>query len=91
MPKQTVSEYLLKEGGFSKCSGYPDYSLMKRVHVLHYLFWSEKLNHFFIGVLNDRNKKTSAGGYKKFNTVILPKPIYTVEEAKALITSIVTE
>lgn len=82
-----VNSWLLKNG-FEKYYGDEDYDCVRRVHVLHYLFWSDNLKHFFIAVINDTHKKTSAGGYKKWNSIIIPKPIYTVKEAKKLVESI---
>lgn len=87
----TITHFLL-ENGFSKFNStdfcHVGLDCIKRVGELHFLFWSESMKHFSIGVMNDSNKKQSAGVHKKFNIIMLPKPIYTTEEAKQLIKSI---
>lgn len=82
-----VTEHLKKEGFvFTEFGGY---DLVKRVHIIHYLFWSEQLKHFAIGVINDKGK--AGGGKDKFHIIALPKPIYDTKQADDLINSITTK
>lgn len=78
---------VLEENNFQK-SYYDVYSYVKRVHDNHYLFYSQQLKHFAIGRMNWDKKKESSGVLKKWNIIILPKPIYNKEEAINLIKSI---
>jgi hypothetical protein len=82
-----VNDWLLKNG-FAKYHGDEDYDCVMRLHVLHFLFWSDNLKHFSIGVLNDTGKKEAGGFYKKWKMVMIPKPIYTVEQAECLLKAI---
>ncbi len=87
---QEVSEitgWLLKNG-FLKYHGEENCNCVMRLHALHSLFWSDNLKHFSIGQFNDTGKRGSGGTFKKWNMVIIPKPIYTVEQAKKLIEAI---
>jgi len=85
--ESTVLDWLIKNG-FSKCYGHKDYDCVMRIHVLHSLYWSENLKHFAIGVYNEGNKKGPAGIYEQWHYTLIPKPIYTVSEAKRLISGI---
>lgn len=87
IPNSDIYKWLL-ENGFAKQYNELDYDCVMRIHTLHYLFWSDNLKHFFIGVMNDCMKKGPAGTLKKWNSVIIPKPIYTIEQAKKLIEAI---
>lgn len=82
-----VLSWLLKNG-FSKCHGHKYYDCVMRLHVLHSLYWSENLKHFAIGVFNESNKKEAGGVQKQWHYTLIPKPIYTVQEAKKLINGI---
>ena len=82
--ESTVLEWLMKNG-FSKCYGMTDYDCVKRIHVLHSLYWSDNLKHFAIGVLNESGKKGAAGRVENIHYTLIPKPIYTVSDAKKLI------
>lgn len=83
-PDNQINKWLLGNG-FGKCR-HNDYDCVLRLHDFHFLFWSDNLKHFSIGVVNE--KKQPAGGYNKWNMVMIPKPIYTIEQAKTLINSI---
>ncbi len=83
-----ITSHLLKNG-FEKYHGEDkDYTCVRRLHYLHYLFWSSNLKHFSIGVLNDTGKRQAGGGYDKWKMIMIPKPIYTVEQAQAFINAI---
>ncbi len=87
---QEVSEITtwLLNNEFSKYHGDENYDCSRRLHELHFLFWSDNLKHFSIGVFNDTGKRGAGGAYKKWNMVMIPKPIYTVKQAKELIQAI---
>lgn len=80
-----IKEYLLKNG--FKNSDYKDYDCMMRIHDIHYLFWSSLHNHFGIGYMNE--KREPAGHFDAFKIVMIPKPIYTIEQAQTLIKAII--
>lgn len=82
-----INKWLL-ENGFVKYKGNEDYDCMLRIHAIHYLFWSSNLKHFFIGVYNDSGKKGPAGSFNTWNSVIIPKPMYKIEEVKKLLEAI---
>lgn len=65
-----------------------DYDCVKRIHVLHSLYWSDNLKHFAIGVINESGKRGPAGRVKDVHYTLIPKPIYTVSDAKKLIDGI---
>lgn len=81
-----INEVLL-EAGF-KHTNYKDYNLVLRIHDIHYLFWSETLSHFALGVKNISNKKEPGGFLNQCHTIVIPKPIYTVEDAMLIINAI---
>ncbi len=87
---QEISEITswLLENGFLKYHGEEDCNCSLRLHQLHSLFWSDNLKHFSIGVFNETGKRGAGGAYKKWNMVMIPKPIYTLEQAKKLVESI---
>lgn len=85
--KGKIYNWLL-ENGFVEYHGDEDYDCTMRVHAFHYLLWSSNLKHFSIAILNQEGKKGPAGTYKKWNAIMLPKPIYTTKEAQQLIESI---
>lgn len=68
-----------------------DYDCRMRIHVLHHLFWSDNLKSFAIGVYNERGKSGPAGQKYDYTIVMLPKVIYTIEEAQTLIRAITNE
>lgn len=78
----------LLSNGFRKVYSDPDWDCVMRLHTLHFLFWSDNLKHFSIGVLNDTGKKEAGGFYKKWNRIMLPKPIYTIEQAQSILTAL---
>lgn len=85
-----VKNWLLKNG-FVEHHGegnYKDYDCIMRIHELHYLFWSSNLKHFAIGVLNDTGKKEAGGFFTKWKMVMIPKPVYTIAQAKLIITAV---
>ena len=81
-----IAEALQKIG--FKRTEYNDYNLVLRIHDIHYLFWSDILNHFALGVKNISNKKEPGGFFKECHTIVIPKPIYTVDDALSLVKAI---
>lgn len=84
---EEIAEYLL-QNGFKRCYGHEDYDCVMPIHVIHSLYYSSKLSHFAIGVFNEERKKESAGVYKQWHYTLIPKPIYTIEQAQKLIDSL---
>ncbi len=84
----SVMKWLLKNG-FIIYTGEEDFDCVMRIHEIHHLFWSERYKHLFIAVDNKGGKKLAGGGFKRWNAVIIPKPIYTVNQIKALVGAIV--
>ncbi len=82
-----VMKWLLNNG-FIIYSGEEDFDCIMRVHEIHHLFWSERLKHLFIAVDNKGGKKLPAGGFERWNAVIIPKPIYTVDQIQNLVNAI---
>lgn len=78
-----ISDELLKRG-FQLCD-YDDYDCVMRIHEIHYLFWSENLKHFGIGVKNVNGKKEPGGRFKEYNIIVIPKPIYQMFDAILMI------
>jgi len=78
-----ILDELLKRG-FQSCK-YDDYDCVMRIHEIHYLFWSENLNHFAIGVKNVDGKKEPGGYFKEYNIIVIPKPIYQMFDALLMI------
>jgi hypothetical protein len=79
-----ISEHLL-QNGFKKVD-YKDYDCMMRIHEIHFLFWSSLHNHFGIGYKNE--KGDPAGNFDYWKIIMIPKPIYSIEEATKLIKAI---
>jgi hypothetical protein len=81
-----ITEALLKAG--FKRTKYNDYNLVLRIHDIHYLFWSDILNHFALGVKNVSNKKEPGGFFNECYTIVIPKPVYSVEGAMEIVKAI---
>lgn len=81
-----ITSYLLNNG-FLKCY-IKSFTCIKKIHSIHSLFWEEELKHFSIGVYNETGKRGPAGIGDNYKTIVLPKPIYTIQEAENLINSI---
>lgn len=81
-----ITFYLLNNG-FINCH-IKHFTCVKRIHTIHSLFWEEELKHFSIGIYNETGKRGPAGIGDCFKTIVLPKSIYTVQEAENLINSI---
>ncbi len=77
-----------KKGSYANGNGNLDYDCIKRVHVLHMILWHDNLKHFSIAVHNESGKSKAGGGKDDFTSILLPKPIYKISEAKQLIESI---
>ena len=65
-----------------------DFDAIYRLHDLHYLVWYENLKHFGIAVRNEFGKKGPAGTSKEFKIVLIPKPIYEIEQVKLLMSAL---
>ena len=65
------------------------FSCVLRLHEVHYLFYSERLKHFSIGVKHD-NPKGSPGTTERklFTTVMIPRVIHTQDDAREVITAL---
>ena len=81
-----ITEALLRAG--FKRTNYNDYNCVLRLHEIHYLFWSENLHHFGIGVNNVSGKREPGGFFKECTIVMIPRPIYTVEGAMEMLKAI---
>lgn len=83
-----ITKWLLNNG-FDKYGGHESqFTLIKRIHELHYLFWSENINHFFLAVINEGGKREAAGIYNKWKTIIIPVSIRTIKDAKSIISAL---
>jgi hypothetical protein len=95
----TISEHLINNHGFSKIRmprsmdkiDIDRFSCMKRIHVLHYLFYSDIHKHFSIGVFNESRKGIAGGGYKDYNTVMIPKTVVSTAQADEMVKAISNE
>lgn len=94
---EDISLYLVSKMGFTKVRktrsqerelDWDLYTAVKRVHEAHYLFWSEDHKAFSIAYKLPTPKGLAGGGIKNFDTVMLPKVIYSIKQAKLLVTSI---
>lgn len=94
---EMVKEILIHEYGFRKVYrsedeniiDYNKFDCVLRIHELHYLFWSDTMNHFSVGLRHENAKGLAGGGYKSWDYMMLPKVIRTIEEAKSLVESVV--
>lgn len=93
-----ITEQLIEKSGFQRCSkssreelDFDQFTCMKRIHIVHYLFYSENFKHFSIAVRHDDPKKDTTGRLLQWTIITLPKVIQTWEEAKGLIDAICNE
>jgi len=84
-----ISSYLLKNGFSKYYESDKDYDCAMKISQIHCLLYSDNLKHFSIGVFNESGKRQPSGVYNKWNIIMIPKPIYTIEQADALIKAIV--
>jgi len=82
-----IHEWLLSNG-FSECYNHIDYDCAMPIGSIHSLYWSDKLNHFAIGVFNEMRKKEAGGVYNQWHYTLIPKPIYSIDIAKLIITAL---
>jgi hypothetical protein len=94
----TITEFLIAKFGFKKLFqkretdesiDWDKFTCSLRIHEIHYLFWSEDLKHFSLSVKHEKPKGMAGGGYRYWTHVTVPKPIYTTEEAEAVVMGIV--
>lgn len=90
-----ITEYLTGEWRFQKAYprlreiDYNKYTCFLRIHALHYLYWSESYKYFSLVVVHEEPKGKAGGGIELSTDVMIPKPIYSVDDAKALLEGIV--
>jgi len=65
------------------------FSCVIRIHDIHYLYWSENLKYFTLGVMHERAKGKPGGGLELWTYMMIPKPIHTIEEAAKLVEGII--
>ncbi len=88
-----ITELLISEFGFRGISerredeiDYNKFSCVLRVHDLHYLFYSEDLKHFTIGLRSEFPKgEAGVKGKKYWSYMMIPKVIQTTEDAVLLV------
>lgn len=91
-----ISDYLINHCGFTKLRKRHNdeevdvdlYDCVKRIGEIHYLFFSETMKYFDLGVKYSKPKGKAGGGFDEFKKVMIPKLIRTKEDAVALINSI---
>ena len=94
---EEITKYLMEECGFRKYYKSRDrdvldrnqFSCVIRIHAIHYLYWSEGLNFFTLGVRHEMAKGRAGGGFESWADMMIPKPIHTIEEAEKLIEGII--
>lgn len=64
-------------------------SCLLRIHEVHYLFYSDTYKAFSIGAENILKKGLSGGGYKDFKIVMLPRTIYSIQEADEIVNALI--
>lgn len=64
------------------------FTCYRRIHELHYLFYSEQHKHFHIAVKNESGKREAGGGYKPYNKIIIPRAIYSTNVAGEVVNAI---
>lgn len=96
MTEEKISEALIRHYGFRKYYDhnrdnvdYNQYSCVIRIHEIHYLLWSDGMKHFSLRVKHENPKGLPGGGILFHTDVMIPKVIYTVEEAYELVNSMV--
>lgn len=89
-----ITKFLIEEVGMRKVSertnsdtefDWNKFSCVIRTGDIHYLYWSEQFKHFSIGVRHENPKGKAGGGITYWTYVMIPKPIYTIKEAFAVI------
>lgn len=93
--KENITDYLV-ELGFTRIfiSNSKDdldidhFTCLLRIHVIHYLFYSELHKHFSIGVRHDNPKKDVTGRLLEWDHIMLPKIIHTIDDATKLLEGI---
>ena len=85
---EEMKDYL-KSLGFQDVKN-QDFDLILRIHEIHFLTWYSKYNRFGLVVLNERKTKRPGESdvRRYFKEIMIPKPIYTEEEANNLINAI---
>lgn len=92
---ELISSFLIKEWGFKKYytpfheRDFDKTSCTLRLHELHYLLWSEDWKYFSLRVRHDKHKGKPAGGVEYYHDTIIPKVIYTIEDAVKLLEGII--
>jgi hypothetical protein len=94
---EEITKYLMEECGFRKyykprekdILDHNHFSCVIRIHEIHYLYWSESLKYFTLGVMHERAKGKAGGGFESWAYMMIPKPIHTIEEVAKLIEGIV--
>lgn len=94
-----ITEYLAEEWNFKKVfqSGNPElidinrFTCALRIHILHYLYWSETHKHFSLVLIHERPKGKSGGGTDYATEVMIPKVINTIDDAKLLLEGVVNK
>lgn len=64
---------------------------VKRIDIVHYLFWSDTMKLFTIGLIHDNPKGQAGvkGTGRRWTFMDIPKIIYTPEQANNLLNSII--
>lgn len=53
------------------------FSYVKKIGDIHYLFYSDKLRHFTLAVKKENPKGEAGGGMRYWETIMIPRIIYT--------------
>lgn len=90
---RSITQYLIKVKGFSKMREAGDgdidlFTCYKRIHEIHYLFFSETHKAFTLAVKYDQPKGKAGGGFDEFKKVMIPKVIYSFKDACKLLEGI---
>jgi hypothetical protein len=96
MSEEKISQALIKMWGFREYHNsrqdnldFDKYSCVIRIHEIHYLFWSDQMKHFTLRVKHENPKGLPSGGIQFHTDVMIPKVIYTVEQAFELVNAMV--
>jgi hypothetical protein len=86
-----ITEILITKYGFQELQykdGLDKWSCCRRIHILHWLFYSENDKHFTLAVKNESMKGKAGGGYDPWIKVMIPRPIYNENDVIELLTGL---
>lgn len=96
---ETISESLIQNNGFLKAITPPSqreqldfnkFSCVKRIHISHYLYYSDIMKHFTLAFRYYKPKGISGagGGVKEFDYMMLPTVIENISDAENILVAL---